>query len=80
MAIALNAKYPTDYEVDKFIGLKVTRDRNARTVPLSQELYIKKMADRLEPAANKSDAAQAHCYACMVLDKAQRTSKHVHQA
>eukprot|EP00965_Chrysotila_dentata_P066632 2206321-Pleurochrysis_carterae.AAC.4 len=39
-------------EVDKFIGLKVTRDRNARTVTLSQGLYIKKMADRFLP--NKS--------------------------
>eukprot|EP00965_Chrysotila_dentata_P021600 715746-Pleurochrysis_carterae.AAC.1 len=33
----------------KFIGLKITRDRDARTLTLSQELHIEKMADRLLP-------------------------------
>eukprot|EP00965_Chrysotila_dentata_P184649 6095307-Pleurochrysis_carterae.AAC.1 len=30
-------------QVDKFIGLRVIRNRNARTVTLSQELYIKQV-------------------------------------
>eukprot|EP00965_Chrysotila_dentata_P084232 2781463-Pleurochrysis_carterae.AAC.1 len=47
--------------VDKFIGLKITRNRNARTLTLSQELYIEKMADRFLPnkALRKSTTTPA---------------------
>ncbi|NJR41756.1 MAG: hypothetical protein HC767_02915, partial [Akkermansiaceae bacterium] len=57
--------------VDKFIGLKITRNRDARTLTLSQELYIEKMADRFLPnkTLRKSTTTPA-----WFTDKAQRVS------
>eukprot|EP00965_Chrysotila_dentata_P096371 3184657-Pleurochrysis_carterae.AAC.2 len=58
-------------QIDKFNGLAVTRDRNARTVTLSQELYIEKMADRFLP--NKTLRKPTTTPAWFT-NKAQRTS------
>eukprot|EP00965_Chrysotila_dentata_P175066 5778878-Pleurochrysis_carterae.AAC.2 len=57
--------------VDKFIGLKTTRDRDARTLTLSQQLHIEKMADCFLPnkALRKSTTTRA-----WFTDKTQRVS------
>eukprot|EP00965_Chrysotila_dentata_P103112 3404396-Pleurochrysis_carterae.AAC.1 len=64
-------KSKISHQVDKFIGLKVTRDRNARTVTLSQELYIEKMADRFLPNKTLHKPTTTPAW---FIDKAQRTS------
>eukprot|EP00965_Chrysotila_dentata_P037790 1256868-Pleurochrysis_carterae.AAC.1 len=50
--------------VDKFIGLKIARGRDARTRTLSQELYIEKIADRFLP--NKTQRKLTATNACLV--------------
>eukprot|EP00965_Chrysotila_dentata_P188287 6172647-Pleurochrysis_carterae.AAC.1 len=57
--------------VDKFIGLKITRDRKARSLTLSQELYIEKTADCFLPIKTLRKTTTTPAW---FTDKAQRVS------
>eukprot|EP00965_Chrysotila_dentata_P005061 165688-Pleurochrysis_carterae.AAC.1 len=58
--------------VDKFIGLKITRNRDARMLSLSQELCIEKMAGRFLP--NRRTLRKSTTTPTWLTDKAQRVS------
>eukprot|EP00965_Chrysotila_dentata_P033805 1124913-Pleurochrysis_carterae.AAC.1 len=59
-------------QVDRFIGLKVTRDLNARTATLLQELHIEEMADRFLP--NNKTLRKPTTTPAWFTDKTRRTS------
>ena len=49
---AKDTKVKPASELTKFLGMKITRDRSAKTISLSQEAYIENMADRFLPTSS----------------------------
>eukprot|EP00965_Chrysotila_dentata_P032022 1067824-Pleurochrysis_carterae.AAC.2 len=62
-------KSKTSACVDKFISLKITRDRNARTLTLPQDLYIEKTAGRFLPNTTLRNSTTTPAW---LTDRAQR--------